>query len=346
MVNLLANRNSNSSRETLSEGIIFSAFEDQGPTNIYNSSPLNEEEAFGMTIKTLTAIGSDSPFQHGEIRCYGPMPTPKDPYLSLGFIFFLKAKSSQDPRIQRHGRMIVLWVITSSATTIKYIGLIKNMIRRSLQQYHVRLDEDLKKRDVFTKIDEKIRLIETGVSLFYVSRAGSIDPIIDPALIAPDTTCILLDDANRQIKALFRSQVSPGKKNELLRQINDFKSKIPQGSLYKVEIITDDVAVQQLSSKYGLSRPDEMGFRFQLHLADIVTFEELDAFFEFHFNPKRHDLISRVLGAIYNKEKLNLFDVAVQTGVSVEFLEEFIQSAITANLIKTAKIEHGFLVCD
>jgi hypothetical protein len=343
-VNHLVNQQSKASRGAISEGIIFSAFEDQGPTNLYNSSPLNEEEAFGMTIKTLTAIGSDSPFQPGEIRCYGPMPTPKEPYLSLGFIFFLKAKSSQDPRIQRHGRMIVLWVITSSATTIKFIGLIKNMIRRSLQLYHVRLDEDLKKRDVFSKIDEKIRLIEPGINLYYVSKAGSIDPIIDPAFIAPDTTCILLDDTKKQIKALIRTKISPGKKNEVLRQINDFKSKIPQGSIYKVEIITDDIAVRQLSSKYGLSRPDEMGFRFQLHLSDVVTFEELDAFFEFHFNPKRHDMISRILGAIYNKEKLNLFDVAVQTGVSVEFLEEFIQSAITANLIKNAKIEHGFLV--
>ncbi|MHA1542742.1 MAG: hypothetical protein ACTSQH_07175, partial [Candidatus Hodarchaeales archaeon] len=293
-----------------------------------------------------TAIGSDSPFQPGEIRCYGPMPTPKDPYLSLGFIFFLKAKSSEDPRIQRHGRMIVLWVITSSATTIKYIGLIKNMIRRSLQQYHVRTDDDLKKRDVFTKIDQKIRLIETGVSLYYVTKSGSIDPIMDPALIAPETTCILLDDANRQVKALLRSQVSPGKKNELLRKLNDFKSnKIAQGSTYKVEIVTDQIAVQHLASKYGLSRPDEIGFRFQLHLADIVTFEELDAFFEFHFNPKRHDMISRILGAIYNKEKLNLFDTAIQTGFSVEFMEEIIQSAISANLIKKAKIEHGFLIC-
>ncbi len=340
------NRSSKSSREAISEGVIFSAFEDHGPTNIYNSSPLTEEEAFGMTIKTLTAIGSDSPFQPGEIRCYGPMPTPRDPYLSLGFIFFLKPKSTEDPRIQRHGRMIVLWVITSSATTIKYIGLIKNMIRRNLQTYHVRFDEDLKERDVLSKIDEKIRLIELGVTLYYISRTGSIDPIIDPGFIAPDTTCILLDDANRQIKALLRSKITPGKKNELLQQLNDFKSKIPQGAMYKIEIISDEIAVQQLSSRYGLSRPDEMGFRFQLHLADVVTFEELDAFFEFHLNPKRHDMISSILSAIYNKEKLNLFDVAVQTGVSVEFMEEFIQSAITANLIKNATIEHGFLVCN
>jgi hypothetical protein len=219
------------------------------------------------------------------------------------------------------------------------------MIRRNLQTYHVRYDEDLQKRDVLSKIDEKIRLIEPGVTLYYISKMGTIDPIIDPAFIAPDTTCILLDDSSRQIKALLRSKITPGKKNELLQQLNDFKSKIPHGSMYKTEIISDEITVQQLSSRYGLSRPDEMGFRFQLHLADVVTFEELDAFFEFHLNPKRHDMISSILGAIYNKEKLNLFDVAVQTGVSVEFLEEFIQSAITANLIKNARIEHGFLVC-
>ena len=343
-MNTLVDRNSKSPRQAISDGIIFSVFEDNGPTNLYNSSPLNEEEAFGMTIKTLTAIGSDSPFQPGEIRCYGPMPTPKDPYLSLGFIFFLKGKSSQDERIQRHGRMIVLWVITSSTATIKYIGLIKNMIRRSLQLYHVRLDEDLKKREVFSKIDEKIRLIEIGVSLFYVSKVGNIDPIIDQALIPQDATCILLDDANRQIKALLRSKMSPGKRNELLRELNNFKSKIPQGSMYKIEIVVDIIAVQQLSSKYGLSGPRDTGLRLQLHLAENVTFEELDAFFEFHFNPKRHDLISRVLQVIHNKENLSLFELAVQTGLSADFLEEFIQSAISANLMKNAKLENGFLI--
>ena len=78
--------------KALTDGLIVTVFEDEGPINIYNSSPLADDEAFTMAIKTLTAIGTSTPFNPGEIRAYGPIPTPKDPYVSEAFMFSLAAK--------------------------------------------------------------------------------------------------------------------------------------------------------------------------------------------------------------------------------------------------------------
>ena len=74
-----------SSEKDLVDGLIITLFEDDGPVNIYNSSPLSENEAFSHSIKTLTAIGYDIPIEPNEIHSYGPLPTPRENYQSYGF---------------------------------------------------------------------------------------------------------------------------------------------------------------------------------------------------------------------------------------------------------------------
>ena len=101
-------------RKTITDGLLVTVFEDKGPANIYNSSPLSEGEAFAMAIKTLTAIGSSTPFSLGEIRSHGPLPTPRDPLISIAYMFSLKADHSIDSRISRFGRLVIFWIITSS----------------------------------------------------------------------------------------------------------------------------------------------------------------------------------------------------------------------------------------
>ncbi|MHA1444528.1 MAG: hypothetical protein ACTSR4_07240 [Candidatus Hodarchaeales archaeon] len=83
-------------RKTITEGLLVTVFEDDGPVNIYNSSSLEEGEAFAMAIKTLTAIGSSTPFSLGEIRSHDPLPTPRDPLFAITYMFSLKADNSMD----------------------------------------------------------------------------------------------------------------------------------------------------------------------------------------------------------------------------------------------------------
>jgi hypothetical protein len=329
---------------TLTDGLIITVFKDDGPFNIYNSSPLSEDEAFNMAIKTLTTIGSDIPLNHGEIRSYGPMPAAKEPYLTIGFMFVLKAKTTVDTRIARFGRIIVFWIITRSTALMKYIGVIKRMIRRTLQMYHIKTDDDLEKENIPQKISEKIQITETGTEAYYISGNNEIVPFLDLPLIPSNSPILLIDNPNKQIKVLLRENASPSKRIELLQLINDYKRKIPKGAIYKQEIIADSITIQHLLAKSGFELQPEIGFQYRIHLSDQLTFEELDSFFDFHITTKRHQLITQILQSIGEELPLNLYELSTQVGISVELIEEFLVSAIRSGLIQNSKIENGFFI--
>ncbi|MFX0123630.1 MAG: hypothetical protein ACFFAE_08305 [Candidatus Hodarchaeota archaeon] len=334
----------NTRGKTLTDGLIITVFKDDGPSNIHNSSPLSEDEAFNLAIKTLTAIGSDIPLNHGEIRSYGPMPTHKEPYLTIGFIFVLKAKDTSDSRIARFGRIVVFWVITRSTALMKYIGVIKRMIRRTLQMYHIRTDNDLERENISQKISEKIQIIETGIESYYISENNEIESFLDLHSIPSNSPIILIDNPNKQIKVLLREKSSPSKKIELLQLINEHKRKLPKGAIYKQEIITDSITIQHLLAKSGFELQPEIGFQYRIHLLDQLTFEELDSFFDFHISTKRHQLIAQILQSIEEEQPLNLYELSTQVGFSVELIEEFLVSAIRSGLVQNSKIENGFFI--
>ena len=330
----------------LTEGLIITVFKDDGPFNIHNSSPLSEEEAFNMAIKTLTAIGSDIPLNLGEIRAYGPMPTTKEPYLTIGFIFILKAKTTTDSRIARFGRIVVFWIITRSTALMKYIGVIKRMIRRTLQMYHIKTDTDLEQGDILQKISEKIQIIETGIESYYINENNEVKSFLNLHSIPSNSPILLIDNPNKQIKVLLRDKFSPSKKVELLQLINEYKRKLPKGAIYKHEIITDSITIQHLLAKSGFELQPEIGFQYRIHHIDQLTFEELDSFFDFHFATKRHQFIAQILQTIEEGQSLNLYELSTQVGISVELIEEFLVSAIRSGLIQKSKIENGIFISE
>jgi hypothetical protein len=334
-----------SNGSTITDGLIISVFEDEGPVNVYNSSPLNESEAYNMVLKALPAIGSDIPLEYGEIRSYGLIPTPKEPFLCLSFIFMLKAEQSKDPRITRFGRIIVFWIITRSSALMKYIGLMKRMIRREIQIYHIKTDTDLKKDEIMRKIDSRIQIIEVGIENYYISDTNSIESFLDLAYVPKDAPIMLVDKPNNQIKVLLRSNSNPSRKMELLQLVNDYKRKIPKGTIYKTEIISDSLIVQQLLAKTGFITQPDIGATIRLRFTNELTFEELDSFFNFHLTPKRQQLVTQLMRAIDNKMPLNLYELSVQTGITVELIEEFIASAINSRLIQDFEIRNGTFVC-
>ncbi|MFX1507036.1 MAG: hypothetical protein ACFFDC_13155 [Promethearchaeota archaeon] len=332
-----------SSGSTLTDGLIISVFEDNGPVNVYNSSPLNESEAFNMVLKALPAIGSDVPLEHGEIRSYGLIPTPKEPFLCLSFIFILKAEKTDDSRIARFGRIIVFWIITRSSALMKYIGLIKRMIRREIQIYHIKNDTDLKKEEIMRKIDNKIQIIEVGIESYYISEMNSIEPFLDLAFVPKDAPIMMVDKPKNQIKVLLRSQSNPSRKLELLQLVNDYKKNIPKGPIYKTEIISDSLIVQQLLAKTGFITQFDVGTTIRLRFTNELTFEELDSFFDFHLTPKRQQLVTQIMRTIESKIPLNLYELSVQTGITMELIEEFIASALNSGLIQDFEIKNGTL---
>lgn len=91
----------------LIEGLIVTAFRDTGPQVLYNYSSVAEEHAHNLSVKGMTSIGMEA-----EREIYGPLPVPGEKNRQcLAYTFFLGAPESQDSRIAKLGRQIVIWII-------------------------------------------------------------------------------------------------------------------------------------------------------------------------------------------------------------------------------------------
>ncbi len=327
---------------SLTDGLVITIFEDYGPENIYNSSPLSEEEAFNLAIKSLSALSSDIP-RVGEIRSYGPIPTPRDPFLTIGFVFALKAVESADVRIAQFGRIVVFWVITRSNSAVKYIGVLKQLLRKTIRSYKIRTDKDLQEKGFLEKIDKKLQIIETGIESFYLSDGQTFEPFLELALVPTNVPIMLVDKPNKHINVLLREKVTPSLKVNLLHQVKNFTVQLPKGSLYKVEIVSDELIVRSMLSKIGMILQAETWIQYRIRHADQLTYDEVDEYLDFHFTPKRQTLAKLILHSHKKKSSLSLREAAVQTGICETLVEDFIVSLISAGLIENGKIENGVL---
>jgi hypothetical protein len=228
---------------------------------------------------------------------------------------------------------------------MRYIGVIKRMIKRILILYSIKTDQDLKNEEITKKINERLQIYETGIELYHIADDGKIDPFSHISMIPSFAPIVFLDRPNKQIKVLLRARkIQPSQKVELLQLINEYKKSLTKGSMYRAEIVTDSYAIQTLLSRAGIEpqQDDGMYFRFRAFDSDI-TFEDLDDFFLSHITPRRQHLIGQILRSIQEKAQLDLNELSIESGISIELIEEFIISAIDTGLIKKARIENKIL---
>ena len=333
----------NEESKPITNGLLVTIFEDEGPANIYNSSPLSEDEAFTMAIKTLTAIGSSTPFQSGEIRSHGPLPTPRDPLFAIAYMFSLKANNSRDSRIAQFGRMVIFWIITSSRSIINYNEFIIRSIKRNLRLHQINQDIDMYDKERIKKIDKRLQISDYGLETYFVNSEDRVETFLSIEMI-PDTAPIVLVDPNAAlIQVLFRDQPTPLMKTKIRGIINEFKNKQRKGSLLKLEIVSDKITVNQLLSKSGLDVQPETGVHHRFRITHDLAFDEIDDFFSLLVKEKRN-LVSKAIILAYNAKKpLDLNSLTRESGFSLDFLIQMVQKAIESNIIIKASLERGIL---
>jgi len=330
-------------RKSITEGLLVTIFEDDGPANIYNSSSLDESEAFAMAIKTLTAIGSSTPFSTGEIRSHGPLPTPRDPLFAIAYMFSLKADHSMDNRITQFGRMIIFWIITSSRSIIKYNEFIIRSIKRNLRLYQINSDTDLYDQERLKKIDERLQISDYSSETFYLTGEDKIEAFLNIEMI-PETAPIVIVDSNAGlIQVLFRDQPTPLIKTKIRGIINDFKNQQRKGSLLKIEMLSDKIMVNQILTKAGLDIQTDTGVHHRFRITYDLSFDELDEYFSLLIKNKRNLLSKRIVTAYNAKDPLDLHSLAKESGFTSEFLLKIIQKAIDSNILIQTTVENGIL---
>ena len=329
--------------KTITDGLLVTVFEDEGPANIYNSSPLGEDEAFTMAIKTLTAIGSSTPFQPGEIRSHGPLPTPRDPLFAIAYMFSLKADRSIDNRISQFGRMVIFWIITSSRSIINYNEFIIRSIKRNLRLHQINSDTDIYDKERLKKIDEKLQISDYGVETYYVNAEDRVEAFLNIEMIPENAPIVLLDSNAGLIQVLFRDEPTPLMKTKIRGTINDFKNQQRKGSLLKVDIVSDKIMVNRLLAKSGLDIQPDKGIHHRFRITYDLTFDELDEFLSVLIKNQRTIVSKRIVTAYNDKESLDLHSLAKETGFTSEFLIQLVEKAIESNIIIHTTLEKGIL---
>ena len=333
----------NQENSGLIDGIIISLFEDFGPSNIFNSSPLSHVEALNVAVKGMTTLGTETAIEKGEIRSYGPIPTPRDPYVTIGFFLTLDALQSEDVRIRKTGRLVVFWIITRSNKTVSYISIIKKTIRRILRIYKIKTDEDLRNEDVLLKIGTKFKIIETGVEPYYLTPEKNVEPFTNLALVSDQAPLVIIDNNSKKIDLLIREKTTPTQKMDYIRIVNEFKNKMPKGALYKVEAITESLTIQRILSKEGLILRQDYSDHLRIRLTDKISFDEINEFLDHQLTPVRDKIASNIIQTFDKKMTLDLNELALQTGLSEKFLHELMEYLIKSNILPNAIIENDIL---
>ena len=329
--------------KTLTDGLLVTIFEDEGPANIYNSSPLSEDEAFTMAIKTLTAIGSSTPFQPGEIRSHGPLPTPVDPLFAIAYMFSLKADNSMDSRISQFGRMVIFWIITSSRSIINYNEFIIRSIKRNLRLLQINSDTDLYDKERLKKIDEKLQISDYSSETYFVTEEDRVEAFLNIEMIPDTAPIVIVDSSAGLIQVLFREEPTPLMKTKIRGTINDFKNQLRKGSLLKMDIISDKIMVNQILTKSGLDIQPEKGVHHRFRITYDLAFDELDEFFSDLIKNQRNLISKKIITANNTKEPLDLHSLAKESGFTSEFLIQIVQKAIESNIIIQSTLKNGIL---
>ncbi len=151
--------NDQPAEETIIDGLIITAFLDQGPVNVYNSSPFHNNDAYNFVIWELPAFNIDLPMTLGEILPTGLFTTKCGAFRVLTYFLYLPVEFSSDPRIKENGRPIIFWVFSQSETILNVETKIEQKFIQLFRYHKILNDIDLIKTVVMQDIDDKIKQI-------------------------------------------------------------------------------------------------------------------------------------------------------------------------------------------
>ena len=335
----------NDKKKELTNGLVVTVFEDVGPTNIFNSSPLEDDEAFNMAIKTLTMIGTTSVLDEHEVRSYGPIPTPREPYNTIAFMFMLRAEDSLDERIAKAGRLVVFWIITTNPPALrKYTDLIKLMVQRTLRVYEIKTDKDLYNEDILNKINNQLQIVDTGKDYYYVTKKETVEAFVNLSMLDVKAPVLIVNSETKKIQLLFRDEhTSPIERTKIRSVVGNFRDKMPKGSLFRIELVSDPVSVHQILTSSGLEIQQDLGTRYRIRVSDKLEFGELDEFFSIPIKKIQNILSVEIINAFDEKKTINLNELSAKTGLTTTKLADLINRALKSNVLINASLKDNLL---
>ncbi len=138
----------NQVNQELIDGFIVALFSDNGPTVIFNDSPLNESVAFNLVISMWIVLGGSA---IADRQLWGPLPIPDEDlgeYNTLAFVFSIAAMrtnedgklilTTRDDRLAVSGRPISFWLIFHSKKKREIMnaqGILQEFLEKNLSNF-------------------------------------------------------------------------------------------------------------------------------------------------------------------------------------------------------------------
>ena len=243
----------NSETSDLILGMMVTIFEDWGPQVAYNESPLNENNAFNLSIKGMTLLGQTS---HDKNSIYGPLPVPEHPTLrTLAYPFQVKTKNTDDNRIATHGRSVVLWLFfdnTNQFSIRQSSGLIRSYL--NLLTSELNTDDDINFETMKT-INTRLMMILASLKI-KVYRVANIDnPIIEELLDGGDVLLspiiIIVVEEKAEMVVLMQRKIGPSHRHQFSSKLDEFNKRVFNYKLKK-KIVDDPEEIQVILAKYRI----------------------------------------------------------------------------------------------
>ncbi len=210
-------------------GLIVTVFQDVGPTVEYNRSILSEEQAFNLSVKGLTALGDSK-----EKEIYGPLPVQnRDDLQALAFLMSIKAKDTQDDRIEEYGRPVAFWLIFHSSKkrlVLHASGLVQSYLTMLIQG--LENEEQLTKEKLDHIYDRLTSIVSQANIRVYGYIDGKVMEFSDDSLIPLSPVIIIADHRTKNLQVLMLpdQHLSPMDRRNINIAINNLnKEKFKYG---------------------------------------------------------------------------------------------------------------------
>jgi hypothetical protein len=229
-------------------GLIASTFSDKGPIIVYNNTPLDEDEAMVLAIKGMTVIGLDHPLSEHEtlqtprkeedIKQFGPFPIRDYSNLrALAISFSVKAKETNDKRIETYGRFCVLFLIYPVEYTrmiLDSYGLITPYF--SIISRNITYDSDLNS-STLSRIFKKMNMLFQGVlpRIFTVTESGLLKELVGKGIKHCDSFLVVNKSKKELQVLLLDPDMSVWRKRKIYRNASILNSNLYR---QKMSIVT------------------------------------------------------------------------------------------------------------
>jgi len=238
-------------RRSIFEGIVLTIIGDQGPEIVANLSPIDDNQAFSLGVQGMTLIGMGT--QQAPNGLFGPIPVPNQTeFKSLVYIFTIKAESTHDTRIEKHGRVCSIFLLFQEDRTrdiIRGSGLIQAYLEYLLNR--IKSEKDLNE-DFAIKLNKKITDLLTRPKVRTIRIEGTkFQEFFDETRIPAGNNLFIIDEAKNQGYLLLLNPPDPFTLRRITNMANQINLEYYRNKI-RINILTEFMEIEKIMNSYNI----------------------------------------------------------------------------------------------